>query len=219
MASHLLAVVATVAVLCTALGNGVTPVEQLSFVDRMRTRTLSWSDVLSPANKNFDRDGTNFDILTKLAVFADLATTITTTRGITVFAPNDAAFIRLAKGLTGCRCRTEKAAFDALFGVVTKGVRVKGAVVKGPALVRAILLYHVSKLRIPSRFVLGGPSLISTLSRNFIISSGKGELVDLSPKTPNPLVIKPDIKIRGRVIVHVIDYVLLPVPLTLAKTC
>lgn len=219
MASRITVFVALTALVSIAFGQAINSIEQLETVERMRTPVLRWSDVLSPPGKGFDRNGANFDILTKLAVFADLAKTITTTPGITVFAPNDAAFARLARAITPYRGRSEKRAFDALVAAVTTGIRVKGTVVKGKALVAAILTYHVSQYRIPSRFVLGHPALISTLSKNYIISTGKGELVDLSPKTPNPLVIKPDIKIRGRVIVHMIDFVLLPAPLELTKKC
>lgn len=186
---------------------------------RMHTPAAKWSDILSGPTKKFDKNLDNFDILTKLAVFAGLAETLTTKKRYTLFAPNDRAFVRLARAITPFSGNDEEKAFNALFSAVGTGIKVKGKTIKGKALVSAILLFHASPYRISSRFVLGHPALLRTLKGAYILSSGDGELVDKSPKTPNPTVVKADIKVQGRVIVHVIDFVLLPVPLGLTKSC
>lgn len=175
---------------------------------------LMWGDVLSPVNKSFDMDGGNFDILSKLVRFAGLATDLTTLKGFTLFAPNDAAFVLTARIITDFRgpITDEEAAFNALVAVVTKGIVVGNATVAGPELVKTILLYHVINARISSTVVLRGPLIIRTFNDLRIISTGKGELVDQSPDTPNPSVVKADIMLQNNVIVHVINAVLLPVP-------
>ena len=180
---------------------------------------LKLSQVLSAPDAPFDDNGENFDILTKLAVFADLATVITTAEKVTVFAPTDASFVRLARAITSFNGTSEAEAFDALVAAVTAGVTVGDELVAGKDLVAAILKYHVSPYVYPSTAVLGKPALLHTLLEKDIITAGNGELVDLSPATPNPIVTVADLKVENMVTVHVIDFVLLPVALPLQKTC
>ena len=180
---------------------------------------LKWADVLSAPDAPFDNNGDNFDILTKLAVFADLAETITTAEKVTVFAPTDASFVRLARAITSFNGTSEAEAFDALVAVVTAGVTIGDDLVSGKDLVAAILKYHVSPHLYPSTSVLGHPALLHTLLGTDIITVGNGELVDMSPSTPNPVVATADLAVENGVIVHVIDFVLLPVALPLQKTC
>lgn len=178
---------------------------------------LKWADVLSAENKPFDSVGGNFDILSKLVRFAGLAETITTARGYTLFAPNDQAFVYTARAITAFAgpITDEAAAFDALVAFVTTGVTIGNMTVSGVPLVKEILLYHVSPFRASSQYVLGHPLVFGTLSSlegAKFISTGKGELVDNSPDTPNPKVVKADLMVENNFIIHVINAVLLPIP-------
>lgn len=78
----------------------------------------------------YDMNGGDYDILVGALVATGLAgATADPTADLTVFAPNDEAFMRLVTDLTGERPASEQAAFDAAAGL--------------PNLV-PVLLYHVS---------------------------------------------------------------------------
>jgi len=178
-----------------------------------------WGDILSPEGKAFDMNGENFDILSKLARFAGLAGTLTTKRHYTLFAPNDAAFVKLARYITPFKgpITDEAGAYTALVDAVTAGIPVGATTVNGTALVSAILLYHASDFVLPASLVTKRAAFIPMLDKNFVITTGaSAELVDKSPDTPNPKVIKTDISVEGGVTVHVINAVLLPVPVPVA---
>eukprot|EP00171_Calliarthron_tuberculosum_P014728 IDg14728t1 len=101
---------------------------------------LKWANVLSPADKAFDKDGSNFDILTKLVGIAGLGEQLTSMGDYTLFAPNDRAFVVTARFITPFRgpVTDEEGAYNALVAAVTSGIMVDGKLVKGKALVSAI---------------------------------------------------------------------------------
>ena len=88
----------------------------------------------------------NYDILIQAVLFAadngvDLLTPLSTVDGLTLFAPKDFAFVKLARELTGDDTIKQNTAFDVIAGVLVEaGGGLEGAV----ELLTDILLYHVA---------------------------------------------------------------------------
>ena len=175
----------------------------------------SLTTVLSPKNKGFDRNGKNFDILTKLLVATGLDKVLIAKRHITIFAPNDAAFVATVKELAGIKGMiSEKRAFNILQDVAKKGVPVKRGrrtvVLKNKDLVSFILTYHVLPFELQAKYILRYAFFVKTLAKKSILTTASLEIVDKSKTTLNPVVISPNLKFKGGILVHVIDRVLLP---------
>lgn len=110
-----------------------------------------------------------YDILIEAVLFAadngvDLITPLSTVEGITLFAPTDYAFVKLARELTGDNSIKQDTAFGVIAGILVEaGGGVDGAV----ALLVDTLTYHVA------------PEFINTRDRN----KGPGEWVMLNGDT------------------------------------
>lgn len=158
-----------------------------------------------------DDNAQDYDILIKAAQTAGLVDALATTSNITVFAPNDAAFLRTARDL-GFTGSTESAAWSFLvtaLGQVGASTGIGSAV----DVLTVVLKYHVAPQRLGVwsmlyKGVTGGS--VSTLAGasfgvRFI------QLVDLAPARPNPYLnlFALDIKASNGVI-HGITRVLLP---------
>lgn len=159
----------------------------------------------------FDANLQDYDILIKAAQTAGLVNALATAPNITVFAPNDAAFLRTARDL-GFTGSTEAAAWSFLvtaLGQVGASTGIGSAV----DVLTVVLKYHVAPQRLGVwsmlyKGVTGGS--VSTLAGasfgvRFI------QLVDLAPARPNPYLnlFALDIKANNGVI-HGITRVLLP---------
>jgi uncharacterized surface protein with fasciclin (FAS1) repeats len=125
---------------------------------------------------------------------------------LTAFLPTDAAFRRLARGLTGHAPRTERGTFRAIAGTVAVDT------------LEAVLLYHV----IPGRTL--GSRHVTRLGGTSLTTAGGGQiririhgrnvwLVDLDPDARNPKVVATDINQGNRQIGHAINRVLRPIDL------
>jgi uncharacterized surface protein with fasciclin (FAS1) repeats len=172
----------------------------------------SLASVLKVGQAKFDRDFTDFDIVTKAAEAVLAAKPDSNVKlladgsvALTVFAPTDQAFINLASALSGKTVKTEAAAFKAVAGL-------------GIDTVEQVLLYHV---------VPGGPILSQDAlkANNARLKTAEGKnigvrvtskpaiiLVDRAPKLANPRVIldKVDINKGNKQVAHGINGVLLP---------
>ena len=101
------------------------------------TGTRSLAAVLTADGNRFDRNWSDYDIVTE-AVLAVLAAKPTSPVGLladgtvplTAFLPSDRAFQTLVRDLTGTRLASEKAVFEAVAGL-------------GIPTVETVLLYHV----------------------------------------------------------------------------
>lgn len=82
----------------------------------------------------FDRNPFDYDILLNAVIAADLVGALNGSTELTVFAPDDAAFMRTARDL-GFTGRTEKQAFDFLAGALGENLP-------------TVLLYHVAPGRL-----------------------------------------------------------------------
>lgn len=172
--------------------------------------TNSLATVLT-AKSSFDKNNSNFDILTAavLAVLKakpDSAVKVLTdgTVALTAFIPNDGAFKTLVRSLTKKPVTSEQSAFNSVAGL-------------GINTVEQILLYHV----VPGATIVSEDALKSNrailktaLAGKTIRVTARGnllQLVDYS-KLQNPKVIlkATDINRGNLQIAHAIDFVLLP---------
>lgn len=176
--------------------------------------TTSLATVLQAGQAKFDRDFTDYDVLTKaveavLAAKPDSAVSVLADgdTALTAFIPNDRAFMNLATALTGKKVKTERAAFKAVAGL-------------GIPTVEQVLLYHV----VPGATILSQDALKANGARLNTALEGKTvrvrvneskpsiTLVDGATKLPNPKVIlsQVDINEGNKQVAHGIDAVLLP---------
>ena len=173
----------------------------------------SIAEVLKLGQAKFDKDFTDFDIVTKaaeavLAAKPDSAVKVLGDGSValTVFAPTDQAFINLASALSGKKVTTEKAAFDVVAGL-------------GIDTVESVLLYHV----VPGGPILSQDALKANGAKLKTALTGKVIKVkvtnapaiilgDYNKKLPNPKVILDmvDINEGNKQVAHGIDAVLLP---------
>jgi uncharacterized surface protein with fasciclin (FAS1) repeats len=155
-----------------------------------------------------DRNPFDYDILVQAVLTAGLDTTLADPDGtFTVFAPNDLAFKRLAKDLSGTWPASEQAALDTIVGALTE----LGGGDPLPVL-REVLLYHVvagealgvkDVLRADSVTVANG----ATIARNgFRLQDAATGLKD--PRLTVPLNLQ-----ATNGVVHTINRVLIPVDL------
>jgi uncharacterized surface protein with fasciclin (FAS1) repeats len=173
----------------------------------------SLASVLKVGQSKFDRDFSDFDILTRAAETVLAAKPDSNVKlladgsvALTVFAPTDRAFMNLASALTGKKIKTEAAAFKAVAGL-------------GVDTVEQVLLYHV----VPGAPILSqdalkanGAKLKSAVDGKTIgvrVTSAPAIILkDYAPKIANPRVIlsKVDINKGNKQVAHGINGVLLP---------
>lgn len=185
---------------------------QASEPSRCEAGHRSLATVLA-ADKGYDRNGQDFDILDK-AVTAVLAAKPESPVAVlahgrtrlTAFIPTDAAFRRLAHDLTGRAPRSERGAFRAL----TRAADIDT--------IEAVLLYHVipgTTLTARKVAKLDGTSLTTAGGGQIGVRVRHGHvvLVDQDPDARNPRVVAVDINKGNRQIAHAINRVLRPADL------
>ncbi|MEM9050221.1 MAG: fasciclin domain-containing protein [Pseudomonadota bacterium] len=150
-----------------------------------------------------DADNTDFDLLLSAVQAAGLVDALNDTAAdLTVFAPDDAAFLATAQAL-GFGGTDEGGALAFLldaFELLGAGDTI--------GLLTAVLTYHVAPESLQASQVLAS-STITTLQGGDITVNGTS-LGDLDPDLPDPNITATDIQAANG-IVHVIDGVLLPV--------
>jgi uncharacterized surface protein with fasciclin (FAS1) repeats len=159
--------------------------------------------IVAASGGTFDADGTDFDLLLNAVQTAGLAGALDDPNAdLTVFAPNDAAFVGLAQAL-GFNGTDEGSAFSYLVEALT----LLGGGDPIPLLTE-VLTYHVAPGSLDSTAVLGADSIATLQGGNLGVDGAT--LVDADPDVPNPNLIATDIEAANG-IAHVIDGVLLPV--------
>lgn len=166
-------------------------------------------DVLKESGGSFDDDNTDFDMLLAALQATGLdAAADDPDADLTVFAPNDAAFVSLAQSL-GYEGEDEEGAFQAI---------VDAAGVLRPedplSFVSDVLTYHISPGEQDSTAVLGADS-IDTLFGSELGVDG-ASLVDADPDADDAEIIATDIGASNGV-AHVIDEVLRPLDLPMLE--
>jgi uncharacterized surface protein with fasciclin (FAS1) repeats len=164
------------------------------------------TEIVAASGGTFDRNRHDYDILLNAVLTAGLEGTLATPGlNVTVWAPNDAAFIRTARDL-GFTGRGEKGAWNFLVAALTD----IGGGNPLPVLT-AILTYHVTP---EARGVLSvlKTKEFPTLQGGTIVRKGL-TLQDKDPELKDPNLTWP-LQVRAsNGIIHTIDRVLIPVNL------
>lgn len=167
-------------------------------------------DIVDRNSNGFDSNLADFDVLDAAIDAAGLDGALSDPNvNWTVFAPRDAAFVRLAKDLGYTGPPDEAEAFAYLVDALTA----LGGGDPIPVLTE-VLLYHVAPWQLFSDQVVGRRQ-IGTLQGEMVkvVSGSRGNILkDLEPDIPNAAIIAVDIKAANGV-AHVIDRVMLPVDL------
>jgi len=172
-------------------------------VEPMPLETLA--GIVAASGGAFDADGTDFDLLLTAVQTAGLAGALDDPAAdLTVFAPNDAAFVGFAQTL-GFEGSDEGEAF----GYIVEALTLLGGGDPIP-LLTAVLTYHISPGAKDATAVLGS-STIETLQGATLGVDGT-TLVDADPDIADPSIIATDLAASNG-IAHVIDGVLLPTDL------
>ena len=161
--------------------------------------------IVAASGTGFDTNAEDFDILLQAVSTAGLVDTLNATNAdLTVFAPNDGAFVALAQAL-GYGASDEAGAWDFL----VDGLTLLGAGNPLP-LLGQVLTYHVVGEALQSSQVVADGS-VQTLQGGTLTLNGLS-LQDAEPDLADPSLIALDIQASNGV-VHVIDGVLLPADL------
>eukprot|EP00171_Calliarthron_tuberculosum_P018034 IDg18034t1 len=182
---------------------------------------LPWEGVLAPKPletdplKGMDSEGNNFNIFTKFLRFSGLYDAVTSAKGITLLLPSDDAFIRCARHITGIQMlkdhnRMEMYAYDKLKEVANKGWTKAVSPSRGRPC-RLIIAYHIIIGPLSASRFEGTPFYINTANALPIYSIGTGEIIDLSPHTPNPRLVYKDMSLVNDVTLHTLNQVLIPI--------
>ena len=168
------------------------------------------TELVVASGGEFDSNGKDFDILLNAVVAAGLAEALNNPEdSLTVFAPNDAAFIRTARDL-GYHGHDEAGAFAFIVQALTS----LGGGDPFP-LLTAILLYHVSPDAQTVKDVLLSDSVLTLLGATVQPDAKRRSLGDNDPNLRDPRVIIKASNIRAsNGFVHSINRVLIPVDLS-----
>lgn len=160
------------------------------------------TEIVLASGGTFDTNGEDFDLLLNAVTAAGLGDALNNPdAGLTVFAPNDAAFVGLAQ-ILGYSGSDEGEAFTYIVDALT----LLGAGDPLPLLTE-VLTYHVAPTELDAAAVLTGDP-IATLQGGTFQADGV-TLIDNDPGLPDPNIIATDIPAANG-IVHVIDGVLAP---------
>ena len=162
--------------------------------------------IVAESGGTFDSDASDFDLLLNALQAAGLVPALDNPdSNLTVFAPNDAAFVAAAQAL-GFQGTDEAGAFGHIVDAVTLLSLGNDPV----PLLSDILLYHVAPGALDSGDVLGSSTIETLLGADLGVDGAA--LVDGEPDLPDANIIATDIAASNG-FVHVIDGVLVPVDL------
>ncbi len=169
------------------------------------SRTIT--DIVASSGGEFDRNRFDYDILLNAVLAADLAGALSDPEAnLTVLAPNDRAFIRLARDL-GYEGRDEEGAFNAIVAALTT----LGGGDPIPVLTN-VLLYHVVPEGQSIRQLIKSRR-ISTLLEGATITPDFFKLLDNEPDVVNPRFTFPVNVNASNGVIQTINRVLIPLDL------
>ncbi len=152
-----------------------------------------------------------YDILIEAVLFADengagLVDLLATTPDITLFAPTDRAFVKLARSLTGDNSIKESEAFGAIAGVLVEaGGGLEGAV----DLLVDTLAYHVAPQIIKPWQLFFPPYKYEMLNGDELVAKGL-RLVDEADNRSRVKLFRSNVKASNPALIHTINNVLIP---------
>lgn len=153
----------------------------------------------------FDRNLFDYDVLREALVAAELVDAVATTPDITVFAPNDLAFVLLARDL-GYRGWNEAEAFATI-------AEATGFTAGDPTLLTNVLLYHVAPEGQTVR-ELRRAGDIDTLLEGSTVKVRGWVVVDADPDDRNALITFPrNVETGNGSVVQTVSRVLRPIDL------
>lgn len=153
----------------------------------------------------FDSDQHDYDLLREALLATELATAVATTQDITVFAPTDQAFVRLARDL-GYTGGDEAGAFGYIVGLT-------GFVsAADPGLLDDVLLYHVSPGAKDVR-ELRRTNPITTLLDGATLDVRGNRVIDADKNDRNASIRDPKNLEASNGIIHTVNRVLRPIDL------
>ncbi|MFN0090576.1 MAG: fasciclin domain-containing protein [Acidimicrobiales bacterium] len=164
--------------------------------------------IVAASGGEFDRDRHDYDMLLTAVKAAGLVDALNGDDAqLSVFAPNDRAFVRLARDLGFDGEGGERGAWEHLVHALSD----LGGGDPIPVL-RNVLLYHVAPGRLGLADVLNADEIETLLDGGTIGVHGL-RLVDEAPELRDPRLVRPYELEASNGVVHPIDRVLLPVPL------
>ncbi|MEM0935376.1 MAG: fasciclin domain-containing protein [Pseudomonadota bacterium] len=169
------------------------------------------ADLVAASGGEFDGTANDFDILlTSLNIAGLTAALDDPAASLTVFAPDDLAFVDIAQTL-GFDGDPNNDTFEAdAFSFIVDALTLLSGGGDPVPLLTDILSYHVAPGEFIADDVLSADSIPTLLGPTLGVSANS--IVDADPELRNPVLIETDITLANGV-VHVIDGVLLPVDL------
>lgn len=152
-----------------------------------------------------------YDILIEAVVFADdngagLIELLSTAPDITLFAPTDWAFVKLARNLTGDDTIRESEAFGAIAGVL---VEVGGSLEGAVDLLVDTLAYHVAPQVIKPWQLFFPPYKYQMLNGDKLVAKGL-RLIDEAGNRSRVQLLRSNVKANNPALIHTINNVLIP---------
>lgn len=154
------------------------------------------ADVLSQSGGKFDNDDKDFDILNKLLQTAELTDVFADPNAdLTLFAPTDAAFIKLDEFTGGGGYaygnETEELAYEKIINILQLTDKATNQIpdeINGDAidLLQSVLKYHVAPGAQSAAEIQAATAPISTLLDNATIQPDNGKLIDQLPDFVDP---------------------------------
>lgn len=168
------------------------------------TETIVDIVLAASGTEGTDRNGRDYDLLRDALIATGLAEAVATTDDITVFAPNDRAFIRLARDL-GYEGRDEAGAF----GFLAEATGFVSA--DDPGLLDDVLLYHVAPGALSVK-ELNNAGPIATLQGG-TVEVEHGRVVDADPDDRDARIIRPRDLEAANGTIQTVNRVLRPIDL------
>ena len=152
-----------------------------------------------------------YDILIEAVVFADdngagLIELLSTAPDITLFAPTDWAFVKLARNLTGDDSIRANDAFEAIAGVL---VDAAGSVEGAVDLLVDTLAYHVAPQIIKPWQLFFHPYKYEMLNGDTLVAKGL-RLIDEADNRSRVQLLRSNVKANNPALIHTINTVLIP---------
>ena len=170
-----------------------------------RPPSIAAAVIAASSTGGLDNNRNDYDILLKAVLATKLDGALSDPEAkLTVFAPNDKAFIRTAQSL-GYTGSSEQGTWNFLVGAFTN-------LGKGDPIpvLKNVLLYHVAEGRLSSSRVLEKSSIKTLLGERFKVDGIK--LIDKDPDIPNPRLNLDALDMKaGDGIIHGITRVLIPI--------